>query len=65
MSNNITDDPTIIFHRYHENDVIFIRGNAGKVVKTILGFDANALYLTAPMQLMPTYFPVTRCKVNE
>lgn len=62
MSNNITDDPTIIFHRYHENDVIFIRGNAGKIVKTILGFDANALYLTAPML---TDFPVTRCKVNE
>ncbi|BFZ13860.1 hypothetical protein BsWGS_16899 [Bradybaena similaris] len=65
MRNNITGGPSIIFHRYHEKDVTFIRGNAAKVVKTILGFDANALYLSALMQPMPTDFPVIRRAGND
>ncbi|KAJ8048248.1 hypothetical protein HOLleu_00491 [Holothuria leucospilota] len=49
---NIVGGPSIIFHRYHERDLTKLRG--GKVCKQVLGFDANALYLWAVMQHMPT-----------
>ena len=40
------------FHRYHERDVTRIRKN--KPCKKIIGYDANALYLWALGQKMPT-----------
>ena len=53
--------PSIIFNRYHEKDKTRIRdvemknkGKDSKVCKKIVGYDANALYLWAIMQPMPT-----------
>ena len=43
--------PAIIFHRYQEVDKTFIRG--GKLCKSIIGYDSNALYLGGIMQEMP------------
>ena len=53
--------PSIIFHRYHEKDKTKIRereitdqGKEPKMCQKIVGYDANALYLWAIMQNMPT-----------
>jgi G:T-mismatch repair DNA endonuclease (very short patch repair protein) len=59
---NIVGGPSIIFHRYHEAGKTKIRG--GKDVQSVKGFDANALYLWALMEKMPTDFPITRRKEN-
>ena len=52
LKNNIRGGPSIIFNRYQEVDKTYIRN--GKLCKNIIGFDANALYLWAIMQKMPT-----------
>ena len=52
MKRNIVGGPSIIFHRYHEVDKTKIRG--GKLCKSVVGYDANALYLWAIAQAMPT-----------
>jgi hypothetical protein len=46
-TNNIIGGPNIVFHRYHERDVMTIRPTdyeKPKVCKKIIGYDANALY---------------------
>ena len=53
VKDNIVGGPAIIFHRYHENNVTQIRGG-GEMCRSIVGYDANALYLWAIMQDMPT-----------
>ena len=50
VKDNIVGGPAIIFHRYHEKDKI--RGE--ETCRSIVGYDANALYLWALMQDMPT-----------
>ena len=52
VKDNIVGGPVIIFHRYHEKDVTKIRG--GETCRSIVGYDANAMYLWALMQDMPT-----------
>ena len=52
FKNNIVGGPSIIFNRYHEKNVTKIRD--GKVCQNVVGYDANALYLWAMMQDMPT-----------
>ena len=52
VKDNIVGGPAIIFHRYHEKDVTKLRG--GETCRSIVGYDANALYLWALMQDMPT-----------
>jgi hypothetical protein len=52
LKRNIVGGPSIIFHRYHEVNKTCIRG--GKVCKNVLGYDANALYLWAISEVMPT-----------
>ena len=44
VKDNIVGGPAIIFHRYHEKDVTKIRGG-GETCRSIVGYDANALYL--------------------
>ena len=58
---NMVGGPSIIFHRYHEKDKTKIRereitdqGKEPKMCQKIVGYDANALYLWAIMQNMPT-----------
>jgi hypothetical protein len=53
----IVGGPSIVFTRYHEAGVTKIRshqyGNAVKPCRRILGFDANALYLSTMSAEMP------------
>ena len=59
VKDNIVGGPAIIFHRYHEKDVTKIRGG-GETCRSIVGYDANAMYLWAIMQDMPTGWYVRR-----
>ena len=43
---NIVGGPSLVFHRYHEKHKTKIRGE-GQICETILGLDANSLYLYA------------------
>jgi hypothetical protein len=61
--NGIVGGPNIVFHRYHEKDRTFIRPKEyddPKPCKSIIGFDANALYLWSIMQDMPSRHFVLR-----
>ena len=53
LKDSIVGGPSIIFNRYHEANKTYIR-NLKKICKKIIGYDANALYLWAIAQLMPT-----------
>ena len=53
LKDSIVGEPSIIFNRYHEANKTKIR-NGNKVCKQIVGYDANALYLWAIAQEMPT-----------
>ena len=44
VKDNIVGGPAIIFHRYHEKNVTRIRGGS-EPCRSIVGYDANALYL--------------------
>ena len=63
VKDNIVGGPAIIFHRYHEKDVTKIRGG-GETCRSIVGYDANALYLWALLQDMPTGWYVRRRAEN-
>ena len=63
VKDNIVGGPAIIFHRYHEKDVTKIRGG-GETCRSVVGYDANALYLWALMQDMPTGWYVRRREEN-
>ena len=63
VKDNIVGGPAIIFHRYHEKNVTRIRGG-GETCRSIVGYDANALYLWAIMQDMPTGWYVRRREEN-
>jgi hypothetical protein len=61
MKDNNVGGNSIIFNRYHEKEKSFIRevearakGKESKPCKKVVGYDANALYLWAIMQDMPT-----------
>ena len=62
VKDNIVGGPAIIFHRYHEKGVTKIRG--GETCRTVVGYDANALYLWALMQDMPTGWYTRRREEN-
>ena len=68
MRDNVTGGPSIVFHRHHHANQSKIReaeyGDEARLCQRILGLDANALYLYAIMQDMPTGF-FTRYKVEE
>ena len=63
VKDNIVGGPAIIFHRYHEKGVTKIRGGS-ELCRKIVGYDANALYLWALMQDMPTGWYVRRREEN-
>ena len=63
VKDNIVGGPAIIFHRYHEKDVTKIRGGE-ELCRRIEGYDANALYLWAIMQDMPTGWYTRRREEN-
>ena len=53
LKDSIVGGPSIIFNRYHKAGKTYIR-NGEKQCKKIIGYDANALYLWAIAQEMPT-----------
>jgi len=64
----IMGGPAIIFHRYHEKYVTFLRQHTNNqdslLCKKILGYDANALYLSAIMQeFLPNITSGTKRKI--
>ena len=63
VKENIVGGPAIIFHRYHEKNVTRIRGGS-ELCRKIVGYDANALYLWAIMQDMPTGWYTRRREEN-
>ena len=58
IRSQIVGGPSIVFHRYHAKDETKLRGETGKLVKKILGFDANALSLWEISQFMCVETPV-------
>ena len=64
VKDNIVGGPAIIFHRYHEKDVTKIRGGS-ELCRKIVGYDANALYMWAIMQDMPTGWYTRRREENK
>ena len=64
VKDNIVGGPAIIFHRYHEKNVTRIRGGS-EPCRSIVCYDANALYLWAIMQDMPTGWYTRRREENK
>ena len=56
--------PSIVFNRYQESGVTKINehlyGAAAKLCQSVVGYDANSLYLACLMEAMPTGLPVRR-----
>ena len=52
--------PSIIFKRYAEVGKTFVRDDHSIPVGSVLGLDANALYLHCMAQEMPVYFGIRR-----
>ncbi|RUS83075.1 hypothetical protein EGW08_009161 [Elysia chlorotica] len=65
LRKQIVGGPSIIFHRYHEKGKSKLRGESGKPVESLVGYDANSLYLWAISQEMPTEHPVRRRESND
>ena len=53
MRHNLTGGPSIIFHGKQVKDETQIRNNPDQIVKSVVGYDANALYLWCTAQSMP------------
>ena len=52
--------PSIIFKRYAKAGETCIRHNPAKVVRKIVGYDSNSLYLFALSKELPVLFPIRR-----
>lgn len=57
VKDNVVGGPSIIFHRYHQAGKTYIRDQ--KLVSSIQGYDANALYLSCTAKDMPTGLATT------
>ena len=55
---------SVIFHRHHECDETYIRKQKRKPCKSVVGYDANAMYVYGFSELMPTGSPVVRRCIN-
>jgi G:T-mismatch repair DNA endonuclease (very short patch repair protein) len=66
---NIVGGPSIVFHRHHEKGITYLREHdypsEAKKCQSVVGFDANALYLWSMMQDMPTGSPIRRRSENN
>ena len=60
FKNNIVWGPSIIFQREMQVGKSFIRNNPNKPCKSIVGYDANALYLWSIGENMPVGYPLIR-----
>ena len=64
FKDNIVGGPSIIFNCHHEAGKTFIRNNTNKPCEWIVGYDANALYLWAIGQPMPSGYPLIQREQN-
>ena len=66
---NLVGGPSIVFHRYHEASLTRLRsvkhGKTAKLCHSVLGVDANALYLHCMMWDMPMGNPVRTRWIEE
>ena len=66
---NLVGGPSIVFHRYHWKDDTYLRTQnpeiESKLCQSVIGFDANALYLWALSQQMPTGWYIRRRTENN
>ena len=53
MRHNLTGGLSIIFHHKQVKDETQIHNNPDQIVKSVVGYDANALYLWCTAQPMP------------
>ena len=69
IKDNIIGGPSIIFHRYHEKGVSTLRlnvyGEAARPCRSIVEYDANALYFWSLMQDMPMGWYTRRRAEND
>ena len=69
VKDNIVGGPSVIFHRYHEKGVTTLGqnayGEAARPCRSIVGYDANALYLCSLMQDMPMGWYTRRRAEND
>ena len=62
---NIFGGPSIIYHRNQQAQKSLIRNSPNKPCKSIVGYDANALYLHALSMNLPTQILLIRREENE
>ena len=63
LRENIIGGPSIIFHRWQEAGITYIKGK--NLCMRVIGLDANSLYLWCLAQLMPTgYYTLREKKKN-
>ena len=69
VKNHVVGGPSLVFQRYHEKGVNTLRqneyGEAVRPCRSIVGYDANALYLWSLMQDMPTGWYTRRREENN
>ena len=65
FKDNIVGGPSIIYHRHQQVQKSFIHNNPNKPCKSIVGYDANALYLHALSMDLPAQIPLIRREENE
>ena len=64
FKDKIIGGPSIIHHRNQQAQKSFIRNNPNKPSQSIVGYDANALYLHALSMDLPTQIPLIRREEN-
>ena len=69
VKDHVVGGASLIFHRYHEKGVTTLRpneyGEAARQCRSIVGYDANALYLPSLMQDMPMGWYTRRREEND
>ena len=69
VKDHVVGGPSLVFHRYHEKRVTTLRqneyGEAARPCRSIVGYDANVLYLWSLMQDMPTGWYTRRREENN
>ena len=69
VKDHVVGGASLVFHRYHEKGVTMLRqneyGEAARPCRSIVGYDANALYLWSLMQDMPMGWYTRRREEND
>ena len=69
VKDHVVGGTSLVFHRYHEKGVTTLRqneyGETARQCRSIVGYDANALYLWSLMQDMPMGWYTRRREEND